>query len=194
MLFVVPKNARREKQYIARLNVTVENVLSIVSDYSCPRHDHSCSYFFSYYVCMIVSVSMQSLNGHTTLQWRNMSVTVSQGNSGSTVCSTVCFGWHQRNQSPRSWHFASEIHRSSVDYPHKGPETQEAFPCHDFTMEPTCSSSMANFLEGHPWCDTDGRRCWRIKRCLRCTANGMRNEADQCIALETEKMKYHWDS
>ena len=46
----------------------------------------------------------------------------------STVCSIICLGYLQ---CPRYWPCVRVIHRSTMNFPHKGPLTRKAFSCHD---------------------------------------------------------------
>ena len=58
-----------------------------------------------------------------------MSAMASQINSVSIVCLTVCSGAYQRkHQSSASLVFVREIHRWSMDSPHKGSVTLKMFP------------------------------------------------------------------
>ena len=58
-----------------------------------------------------------------------MSAMASQITGISGVCSTVCWGAHQRqHQSSSSLAFVREIHRWPVNSPHKGPVTRKMFP------------------------------------------------------------------
>ena len=64
-----------------------------------------------------------------------MSAMASQITSLTIAYSTVCSGTDERkHQSPASLAFVRGIHRSSVNYPHKGPVTREMFPFDDVIM------------------------------------------------------------
>ena len=61
---------------------------------------------------------MTTLQGDST----NMIVTMSRITSKSNTYSRVCLGWQQiEHQNTHCWPFAREIHRYSVDSPHKWP-------------------------------------------------------------------------
>ena len=71
---------------------------------------------------------MYNVSIHYTPKWWNqhygdvtiMGIRASQITGSSSVCLTVCFGWHQRKyRSPRLYW--------RVDSPHKGPVTQKRF-------------------------------------------------------------------
>ena len=70
---------------------------------------------------------MQSPQG--ALWQHNSDVTkhdVSQITGCSTICSTICLGWHKRkHQSPCHWPFVRGIYRCPGDSPHKGPVTED---------------------------------------------------------------------
>ena len=64
-----------------------------------------------------------------------MSASASPITSLTSVYSTVYSGSHQRkHQSSASLAFVRGIHRSSVNFPHKGPVTRKMFPFDDVIM------------------------------------------------------------
>ena len=72
-----------------------------------------------------------------------ISATVSQITGVSSIYSTVCSGADQRKyQRSASLAFVRGIHRSPVNYLHKGPKTRKMFPFNDVIVHPLCATGL----------------------------------------------------
>ena len=75
----------------------------------------------------------------------------------SIVYSTVCSGGDQRkHQSSASLAFVKGIHRSSLNFPHKGPVTRKMFPFDDVIMIKTTAVELNKIHVTHTSCNAYG--------------------------------------
>ena len=75
-----------------------------------------------------------------------MSTMTSQVTGVSVVYSTVCSGADQRkHQSSASLAFVQEIHRWSINSPHKGPVTRKMFPFDDVIMMLSANCRLTSY-------------------------------------------------
>ena len=131
---------------ITSLTVVYSNVYQaqIKENIKAPRHWPLCGEFPAQRASNAENVSIWwRYHGHISWRWRVagrftkchyhypdviMSAMASQITRFSTVCSIVCSDADQRkHQSSASLAFVREIHRGSVNFPHKWPVTRKMF-------------------------------------------------------------------